>query len=858
MKLLAIDSNSILNRAFYGIKLLTSPDGNYTNALVGFLNILQKLQADLAPDRTVFAFDLHGPTFRHKMYDGYKAQRKGMPPELAQQLPRIHEILSLLGYPILEVQGYEGDDILGTLAAGCRPEDQCFIATGDRDSLQLVRDNVTVVLATTKAGGAMYTPMTPAAVQELYGVTPPQLIDVKALMGDSSDNIPGVPGVGEKTALSLIVKYHDLDAIYRDTAALDVTPGVRAKLENGRESAYMSRDLARIRCDVPLPGGPDALARGPVQAARLHDLLAELRMYTHIKKLGVEDAAPAAAGAQPARSPAAALEQGGSALPADWGSGPLYLAADCEGDKLAALAVSDGRRVTLWQAPPADLARQLAALPNPKYTDDCKALYRALLPAPLEGVTFDCRLAGYLLAPDASDYSVARLAAECGLPEAALAGSDESTPAAARRAAALPALCAALRQRLEQNDQLKLLGEIEIPLAQVLADMERLGFAIDRQKLTEFGGELDVELERLQREIYELAGGEFNIQSPKQLGEVLFDRLGLPTRKKTKSGYSTNAEVLESLAGYHPVVQKILDYRKYAKLKSTYVEGLSKEIASDGRIHSVFNQTETRTGRISSAEPNLQNIPVRTELGARMREFFEAQPEGWVLVDADYSQIELRVLAAIAQDKNMIEAFRSGQDIHTNTAAQVFGMPAEFVTPLMRTRAKAVNFGIVYGIGAFSLSKDIGVSVAEADKYIKNYLKTYQGVDAYMKRTVAEAGQNGYVTTLFGRRRYLPELKSSNHNLRAFGERVAMNAPIQGTAADIIKIAMIRVCRSLREEKLQARLILQVHDELLVESPREESARVAVILQREMEGAVSLPVDLKVEVGSGRTWGEAH
>ena len=853
MKLLAIDSNSILNRAFYGIKLLTTPDGVYTNALVGFLNILHKLLADLKPDCVAFAFDLKGPTFRHRMYDGYKAQRKGMPAELAQQLPRIKEILTLMGYPILEVQGYEGDDILGTLAARCGAGDECVIATGDRDSLQLVRDNVTVLLATTKAGGAMYTAMTPGAIMEQYGVQPRQLIDVKALMGDSSDNIPGVAGVGEKTALSLIHENGTLDAIYENLETIKLTPSVRTKLQNGKDSAFMSRDLATICCDVPLPLTMEELAPKPMREGELYDLLAGLRMMKHIEKLGLKPSNSAKQQTLQAEAPVFTLAADGE-LPV-WSGHPLSVAAEYEGERVTLLAVADGPTVYLWNHPEPQLVQQICAMPNPKYTEDCKALYRALLPAELCNVAFDARLAGYLLAPDANDYGVLRLAEECSLPTPVVEG--EEVPQAALRAALLPALVQSQKSRLEENGQLKLLDEIEIPLAKVLADMERLGFAIDRESLSAFGAELDIEIERLQTAIYQAAGGEFNINSPKQLGEVLFERLGLPTRKKTKSGYSTNAEVLESLSSYHPIVENVLEYRKCTKLRSTYVEGLGKAIGEDGRIHSVFNQTETRTGRISSAEPNLQNIPVRTQLGAKMRGFFHAKP-GWLLVDADYSQIELRVLAAIANDAKMLEAFATGQDIHTNTAAQVFGMPVEFVTPLMRTQAKAVNFGIVYGIGAFSLSKDINVSVAEADRYIKNYLRTYEGVAAYMEKTVADANANGYITTLFGRRRYLPELKSTNHNLRSFGERVAMNAPIQGTAADIIKIAMIRVYDRLKREGLQAQLILQVHDELMVEAPEAEADRVALILKEEMEGAARLAVKLEADVGVGKTWGEAH
>ncbi len=857
MKLLAIDANSILNRAFYGVKLLSTSKGDYTNALVGFLNILQKLLSELSPDQVVFAFDLPGGTFRNKMYDAYKANRKGMPPELAAQLPLIKEILTLMGYKILELQGFEGDDILGTLAAACAEDDSCFIATGDRDALQLVSDRVTVVLASTKAGGAQYIPMTPAAIQEQYGLEPSALLEVKALMGDSSDNIPGVAGIGEKTAIPLIAKYSNLERIYEDVSALEATPGVKTKLEKGRESAFLSRDLARIRTDVPITTDPQSLMRTPTDEGGLYDLLARLEMFTHIKRLGLAPTGGQTSGDAPTPNrPTFTTGQGGHELP-NYGDAPIYIAAECAGESLTALAVAQGQDVTVWQNPSPEILKELAELENPKYTDDCKAFYRAMWPNAPKNVVFDCRLAGYILSPDANDYSVERLCGQYGIltPAARDEQTDENTLLLA--AAAMPYLCRHLEELTEQYGQTDLLRQIEIPLAEVLSDMERLGFSLDKEKLLEFGSELEQHIELLQGEILQLAGGEFNINSPKQLGEVLFERLNLPVRKKTKSGYSTDAEVLESLQSYHPIVEKVLDYRKYTKLKSTYVEGLSKQVEQDGRIRSVFNQTETRTGRISSAEPNLQNIPIRTELGARMRGFFSACRD-WVLVDADYSQIELRVLAAISEDEQMTEAFLCGEDIHTNTAAQVFDLPPMFITPLMRRRAKAVNFGIVYGIGAFSLSKDIGVSMAEADGYIKNYLKTYSGVKKYMEETIAQGKELGYVSTIFGRRRYLPELKSSNRNLRAFGERVAMNAPVQGTAADIIKIAMIRVYNRLREEGLEAKLILQVHDELLVEAPKHESDRVAELLKHEMEEAVKLSVPMEVEVGIGQTWQEAH
>ncbi len=868
MKLLAVDSNSILNRAFYGIKLLSTKDGTYTNAIVGFFNIINKLLEDIRPDAVAFAFDLKGPTFRHQLYEGYKAQRKGMPPELAMQLPLVKELLGHLGYAIVEKEGFEADDILGTLATACCGNQGCVIATGDRDALQLVGDCVTVLLATTKAGGALYTPMDVAAVQEKYGVTPAQLIDVKALMGDASDNIPGVAGIGEKTALNLISRFGSLDAIYENLETLDVTAGVRAKLEAGREMAYTSQTLARIDCKVPVETDAALYTRKPGDPAAAYRLLAKLEMFKIAQKLGLSAADAPAPPQQEEEQPRPALRvemnPGPEALAALAGQPVLDIALAGGPEAPAAAAIRAGEVIYCADGGEAaqTMLHAVLALPNPKRAENAKELFRVGYNTNLDiqNVIFDIRLAGYLLNPNSPQYSVERLCGEYEVtpcPAQPPGGCGEAAAELIACCAGLSPLADRLEALIAEKGQAELLGEIELPLARVLASMEGEGFAIDREGLEEFGRELEVELQRLEGEIYQLAGTEFNINSPKQLGEVLFDRLELPVRKKTKSGYSTDAEVLESLISYHPMVGKILDYRKYAKLKSTYVEGLGKQVAADGRIHSVFNQTETRTGRISSTEPNLQNIPVRTELGARLRRFFHAR-EGWVLVDADYSQIELRVLAAIADDQNMIAAFQSGEDIHTNTAAQVFDLPPLFVTPLMRSRAKAVNFGIVYGIGAFSLSKDIGVTVAEADQYIKNYLKTYSGVKAYMERTVADGKERGYVSTVFGRRRYLPELHNSNHNIRAFGERVAMNAPIQGTAADIIKIAMVRVYDRLRAEGLAARLILQVHDELIVEAPEAEAQQVAKLLKEEMEAAAQLKVPMVADVGIGVNWQEAH
>ncbi len=843
MKLLCIDSNSILNRAFYGIKLLSTKDGLYTNAVFGYMNIFKKLLDEVQPDAVACAFDLPVPTFRHKRYDGYKAQRKGMPDELASQLPLVKELLGDLGYRIVTMEGYEADDILGTFARRCREVgDTCVIATGDRDSLQLVSDATTVLLASTKGGRPITTVCTPDYIREQYGVEPRQLIDVKALMGDTSDNIPGVPGIGEKGALKLIAEFGSLEAVYRDLASLPVSPKLREKLENGRELAWLSRELAEICCEAPLPLSPAECVPGHADTAAARALLSRLQMFSLIDRLELSEP----------DMPDAASELIGTSDTLPAGDSDTLESLIAEGEtvdllftELPSFTAGNGKSGPFLFTGE-DLLLRLLASPVPKRTSQCKELHRISYKNGLniQNVIFDVGLAGYLLSPNSTEYSVTRLLAEYGI------------PAPQGEASAFHALCSKMEAELASAALTGVLRDIELPLAGVLAQMELEGFAVDAEGIAAFGRSMDGKITDLEQEIYTLAGETFNINSPKQLGVILFERLELPSRRKTKSGYSTDAEVLESLSAYHPIIGCILEYRKLAKLRSTYVEGLLKTISPDGRIHTRFLQTETRTGRISSAEPNMQNIPVRTPLGSTMRKFFIAK-EGCVLVDADYSQIELRVLAHIADDAGMIDAFASGADIHTRTAAQVFGAAPEEVTPELRSRAKAVNFGIVYGIGAFSLSKDIGVSVAEADHYIKQYLETFSGVRSYMERTVEEAKRDGFVTTLFGRRRALPELSSANKNVQAFGRRVAMNTPIQGTAADIIKLAMIRVARRLEREKLRARLILQVHDELIVEAPEAEAEAAAAILREEMEHAADLRVQLKVDCNIGRNWYDA-
>ena len=859
MKLLAIDSNSILNRAYYGVRPLTTKDGVYTNGIYGFLTIFLKICEEISPDAVAFAFDLKAPTFRHKLYTEYKAGRHGMPEELAMQLPYLKELIALLGYQVVTCEGYEADDILGTLARSCEDTgNECVIATGDRDSLQLVSDRTTVRLATTKMGRPESTFYGMAEIVEKYGVTPRELIQVKALMGDSSDNIPGVPGVGEKTALALIGEFHTVEAVYQNLDSPSIKPGVRKKLTEGQESCRMSLELAEINCRAPIDTDPEHYRPQPRNIPGCSRLMTRLELFSLMKKLEIPEGLAEEDPAQPEPAPAhglrtvpAAPEQAARLFAA---RRPFFLGQFRE-DRLVGFALSDGEELLTVEESSPNFAACAAPLYTARglYTRESKLLFRHCLleQKPLPEVAFDCELAAYLLRPTASDYSIDRLTSEYAVTPYLTDGET----AGAEMAKFVP-LCISLEEKITEYGQEMLLTQVEQPLAEVLASMELIGFSLDVQGLEEFGRELDLQLAARAEEIYRLAGEQFNINSPMQLGVILFDRLGLPHGKKTQRGWSTNADVLESLRDKHPIIESILDYRKLAKLKSTYVDGLIKVVGPDGRVHSVFKQTETRTGRISSAEPNLQNIPVRTEIGSVFRKFFYAA-DGKTLVDADYSQIELRVLAHIASDKNMIEAFLSGADIHTQTAAQVFGMPPEFVTGQMRSRAKAVNFGIVYGIGAYSLSRDIGVTVAEANDYINSYLRTYSGVRQYMEDTKAFAREHGYVGTLFGRRRELPEMSATNRVTKAFGERVAMNTPIQGTAADIIKIAMVRVYRRLKAEGLRSKLVLQVHDELIVETELDEVEQVKALLREEMSGAARLQVPLLVDVGVGRTWYES-
>ncbi len=843
MKLLAIDGNSIINRAFYGIRLLTTKDGKYTNAVYGFINILNRLKELHQPDGIAVAFDVKKPTFRHEKYAEYKAGRHATPEELLSQFAPLKEWLSAMGYTVIECAGFEADDILGTLADMCeKTGNECVIATGDKDSLQLISDYVTVALSSTKAGAPEVTHYNKKALFEKYGLTPKQMIELKALMGDSSDNIPGVAGIGEKTATDLISRFGSIDYIYEHLDELDIKAGVKAKLETGKESAFFSRWLGTICKEAPISLNVADYVNSHMNESEVAKIMTSLEFFKLMEKMGVSPtAAKTVEKTEQTEIKEVSLEELLKTEPKQVSMVMEYGGFGVSANSLAAFAEKE---------------EGVALLSNPeieKFLFDYKSIYKEAVTcgAHPKNITFDTMLAGYICNPSASSYDLDRLSAEYS---AAIIIKTENE--AVRLAALNAQVAKALEKELKESGQEKLFKEIELPLAAVLGDMELEGISIDKEALKVHGEELTDRIAVLEKEIYELIGYEFNLNSPKQLGVALFEKLELPVKKKTKSGYSTNAEVLEELRDHHPAVSLILKYRGLAKLKSTYCDSLISAVGEDGRIHSTFNQTETRTGRISSLEPNLQNIPVRTEEGRVFRKFFIAG-KGKTLVDADYSQIELRVLAHMANDEVMLDAFNSGADIHTSTAAEVFGMHPAFVTPLMRSRAKAVNFGIVYGIGAFSLAKDIGVSNKEAKAYIESYLATFKGVASFMENTISAAKENGYVTTIFGRRRYLPELSSSNHMLRAFGERVARNAPIQGTAADIIKIAMVNVFKRLKEENLSAKLILQVHDELIIEADEDCAEAAAKVLKEEMQNAAKMRVELTADVNIGKDWYEA-
>ena len=869
-KFLIIDANSIINRAFYGIRLLTTKDGTYTNAVYGFLNIFYKFKEEIKPDYIAAAFDLKAPTFRHKMFDGYKATRHPMPQELVPQIPLLKEVLSALKIPILEKEGYEADDIIGTVSKKCTDAGiGCMILTGDKDDLQLATEENKIYLVTTRMGNTDTEIFDADRVFEKYGVTPKEFIDVKAIMGDSSDNIPGVRGIGEKGALSLISKFKSLDAVYENLESGEITKAMKAKLAEHKDTAFLSRTLATIDCDVPIEFNLEDGREKAGDYKTLQALYTRLEFKSFLKRLSAET--PEEAKPEQTQSQCEAitltepealkelLKNDTVFYQIDTKSNLVYLAtkASC-----AACAPISGNFLPLW--------KEFFECPNTKkITHGAKEqfIFLSSLGITLKGNLFDTAIAAYLTEPGRRDYQLSELCFDLlglnfGGDQTGEQLSFMDEPADTRspffdETAALVPLHEYLLARMKAEGSLTLFETVEMPLVEVLASMQNIGILVDKERLLEFGVMLGSEIDRLTDEIYELAGEEFNINSPKQLGVILYEKLGLKSSKKTKTGYSTNASTLEKLADSHPIINKILEYRHLAKLNSTYVDGLKDVIdPQSGRIHSNFHQTVTVTGRISSSEPNLQNIPIRTELGREMRKMFVAAP-GHVLLDADYSQIELRVLAHIADDETMIEAFSAGEDIHASTASKIFGVPKAEVSTEMRTAAKAVNFGLIYGKGEFSLAQDLGISMREAKAHIEDYLGSFPKVRNYMKTVVEEAKKNGYVTTLMGRRRVLPELASSNFQLRSFGERAALNTPIQGTAADIIKLAMVRVYNRLKEEKLAAHLILQVHDELIVEAPLGEAEAAGKILREEMEQAFALKASLKADMHSGQSWYDA-
>ncbi|MGI5893519.1 MAG: DNA polymerase I [Candidatus Merdivicinus sp.] len=850
MKILAIDFNSLMNRSFYAIRHLSTRDGMETNALFGFTKIYQKLCNTHQPDLVVAAYDLRAPTFRHKMYDAYKGNRSPMPEELRPQMPLGREFVDLAGGTVIGIEGYEADDILGTIAkyAATHTDVNCVIATGDRDSLQLVSEKAYVCLATNQ-GDVLYTP---EKVKEVYGLEPHQLIEVKSLMGDSSDNIPGVKGIGEKTALALISKNGSLQNILDHLDQIEATPRIKKLIAEHREEAILSRTLGEICCDVPMDFNPEILAKKECQTEALEEFLRKYELTSVLESFGFSKKEEQLTLTTPQIADCEIMENPQNLCDLVKKAGRALFLPEWNKNELSTLYIHLGERKFVQVTEKiGDVLAELLALPLPKITFDAKPVYRYAMRNQIAYTSEleDVKLQAYLLSSSEKSYSIPDLV-PIYCPEIG------EFPQNVRDTAALGSLYDAMNRILSEKQMDFLYQEIERPLCEVLASMEEEGFLVDESGITEFGEILDARIETIREELMELAGREFNPNSPAHLSEILFNQLGLPTGKKTKTGYSTDVEVLEKLLPYHPIVGKILEYRKLSKLSSTYVTGLKKCIQPDGRVHSTFNQTETRTGRISSSDPNVQNIPVRTELGSEMRKFFVAK-EGYTLVDADYSQIELRVLAAISGDQNMMEGFAKGADIHRMTASQVFHIPFDEVPSELRSRSKAINFGIVYGISAFSLSQDIHVTVKEAKQYIEDYLHTYSGVDAYMKRTIEQAREKGYVETIFHRPRYLPDIHSKKPALRGFSERVAMNMPIQGTAADIIKLAMIHVYRRLRDEKLESKLILQVHDELLVEAKESEADYVMKLVKEEMEHAAQLSVQLSVDIHQGKDWYQA-
>ena len=863
-KLLILDSNSILNRAFYGVRYLSAKDGTPTNAIYGFLNILLKLIKEQEPDYICAAFDVKAPTFRHKQYEGYKAQRKPMPEGLAAQMPLAKDVLRAMGVTILEKEGYEADDIIGTVARLCEESEiSCFIATGDKDDLQLASDKTKVILTVTKSGYNETIIYDDKAVKEKYHVTPTEFIDVKALMGDPSDNIPGVKGVGEKTAMSLIEKHHSIEYIYENIDDIGLKGTMLQKMKDGREMAFMSKELATINRNTPIEFNAEkCVFDGFENNGELYEILKRLELNSIIKKLDLSGVDNVKENEDIFKD--FSYQVGDKNMIS---GDKVTVVLDFDGDNISSAAVGAGNNAVVLNEQD-DIKELLEDDSIAKVMFDVKeAIVKLNCRIDIKNIADDTAIAAYLVDPAKNEYTIEKLASEYfgtviekpEVKQLSLLDDVETDRSEylAKCAVALGVLNERIGDKIKENGQEKLYQEVELPLVTVLAHLEINGFLVDDHQLKEFADKLGEKIDALTNEIYMLAGEEFNINSPKQLGVILFEKLELKPVKKTKTGYATNADVLEKLRDKHPIVNFIMEYRQLAKLKSTYCDGLRAVVnPNTHRIHSVFTQTVTVTGRLSSTEPNLQNIPTRTELGREIRKMFVAK-EGYVLVDADYSQIELRVLAHIANDETMINAFRNNEDIHAVTASQVLGIPLEDVTKEQRSSAKAVNFGIVYGIGEFSLAQDLHISVKEAKAYIESYLEKYHGVRNYMESIKEQVKKDGYVKTMLNRIRYIPELKSPNYNIRQFGERVALNTPIQGTAADIIKLAMVRVDNRLINEGLKSKLILQVHDELIVEAHKDEVDKVKQILSEEMQSAMELNVPLKVDMSTGHSWYDA-
>ena len=898
-RLILVDGNSIMNRAFYGImgsKMLTTSDGTYTNAVYGFLSILFKIEEDLNPDYIAVAFDLKGPTERHKMYEGYKANRHGMPDELAQQMPIIKDVLKAMNIKIIEKQGYEGDDILGTLSKEAEEQGiDVTILSGDRDTFQLTSDKVTVRIPRTKMGKTENEDYDRTRVLEEYGIEPKELIEVKGLMGDTSDNIPGIPGVGEKTALNLIRHYKTIDNLYKEVetneSLIDVKGKLKEKILENKELAYLSRKLGEINRQAPIETSVEELKKQEWNNQEVYNLFKYLRFNRYIDRFNMENSN---AGQTPneqlfEKEAVNELEKIKEIIEKAKKENELiyYIETDeletkdtIINKKIKSISIYDKELkkayYILLEEDKIQLFKEIFEDNNVKKIGYKQKIDYILLREKEINVSnfyYDIELAAYILNPTESKYNLEKLAIDylkldineynkkeekqINLFEAQENKTENEIEKNCMYVYTIYNVYEKTMEKLKETNQLDLFNNIEMPLVKVLADMQYIGIYVDKNELVEFGNTLKNEIEKLTGEIYKLAGEEFNINSTKQLGIVLFEKMKLPVIKKTKSGYSTDVEVLEKLKNENEIVSKILDYRQLVKLNSTYVEGLIPYINDkDNRIHSYFHQTVTATGRISSSEPNLQNIPTRFDLGKQIRKVFKPK-EGYVFVDADYSQIELRVLAHIADDEHMIEAFNNNEDIHRQTASKVFDIPMEEVTSKQRSDAKAVNFGIVYGISDFGLGEQLGISRKQAKLYIEQYLDKYQKIKEFMENIKESAKKEGYVETLFNRRRYIPEMNSNNYMVRQFGARVAMNTPIQGTAADIMKIAMIKLFNELKERKLESNILLQIHDELLLEVKKEEKDEVEKLLKDSMEGAMQLKVPLKVELSEADNWYEA-